>query len=147
MNLKGYTPPFKSVAIANGDGEPLTVKCYGLGLDNVMYLAQDYAAQLVPLYDKAKDGKLDESSALELIVRLAEEVPTLVNLVVYMGLQCGDDEEMMETITSLPVGVKVELIDAIISMTLHSESGQGKVMEIVSRAIRMAWADHTSRAA
>jgi len=131
--LKGFTEPTKKVKLASGDGEIL-VTCYGLGLDDLMLLLRDYADSLAPIYDRAAKGDMTHEALLGEVVRLLDQVPMVVNVAIALGVRAEDDEEM-GVISRLTLGAKIELLEAIIELTLRSENGSGKVVEIVSRAV------------
>lgn len=135
-SIKGYTPPSRTVNIPSATGS-MPVDAYGLGLDAITVLARDYANQLSPLYQQAKNGELDEGTAMSIFVTMLDEVPTLINMVLFFGLKAEDDEEMA-AIASLPAGAKMELVEAIFTMTFVSENGEGKAFEIVRRAFQEA---------
>lgn len=134
--LPRYTEPFRVVPVATAEGTA-EMRAYGLDLDAIMVLARDYAQHLSPIYDRAKSGDLTGEEMLEIAVEMIEEVPTLINLVLMFGLRAEGDEEL-EVVRRLPVGVKIELLDAIIGETFRSESQSGKVFEIVRRAAASA---------
>lgn len=138
MAIKDYKRPSKTVNIPSSTG-PVPVDVYGLSLDAITVLARDYAKQLSPLYQKAKDGELDEGTATDVFVTLLDEVPTLINMILYFGLRIdGEDEEEMEAVASLDAGVQLELVEAVFKMTFLSENGEGKAIEIVRRAFQQA---------
>lgn len=131
--LSGYTEPKTSVSIKSGEGS-ISLACRGLNLDEVLSLTRDYTEFLSPAYDAARAGTLTNESLFELLVKMIEEVPVLANTIIYFGID--GDEEDIEEITKMPVGVKVELIEAIVKMTFDSENGGGKSLEIVMSAFR-----------
>jgi hypothetical protein len=129
--FQGFTPPSKVVELASGSGS-FPVTCYGLGLDDIMSLARDYASHLTPLYEAAASGSLRHDLLFEKVVDLIEEIPPLVNLTVLLGTK--SDADQLEIIGDLSIGAKIELLEAIVELTLRSENGSGKVVEIVKRA-------------
>lgn len=135
MSFKDFTEPTKVVMLASGDGE-IPVTCYGLGLDDLMLLVRDYAGTLAPLYDKAVQGGLTQEQLFHEVVRMIEQVPMVVNIAIALGTRSTAED--MDVISTLTVGAKIALLEAIVELTLRSENGSGKVIEIVSRAVTEA---------
>lgn len=127
-----YSRPRQIVNIASGDGEMIPVACYGLGFDHLVLLVREYAEVLTPIYETAASGQLSADQAIALVTSLIEEVPALISMTIAFGTDAPADE--MDKITALAVGAKVELIHAIIKVTMASEGGPEKIVEIVRAA-------------
>lgn len=136
MDFRNYVEPHESVKIKTATGSE-SVAVYGLGIEQVMFLARDYAGQLAPIYKDIVEQKLDEAGLYGALVEMLDEVPTLINMIVFFGLRC-EEEEMMDTIAKMPGGVRIELVDAITRLTFHSENGGGKVLGIVASVFKKA---------
>jgi hypothetical protein len=131
--LTGYTEPTITVPVKSGEGD-FSLACRGLNLDEVLALVRDYTEFLSPAYDAARAGNLNGDALFDFLIKMIEEVPVLANTIIYFGIDGEEDD--LETITKMPIGVKIELIEAIVRMTFHSENSGGKAMEIVMSAIR-----------
>lgn len=131
--LANYAEPKITVQMKSGEGS-MPLSCRGLNLDEVVSLTREYAEFLSPAYDAARSGSLTNEGLFDILVKMIEEVPILANTIIYFGIDGEEDD--LEAITKFPLGVKIELIQAIVTLTFHSENGEGKSMEIVMSAIR-----------
>lgn len=129
-----YSRPRQIVNIASGDGEMIPVACYGLGLDHLVLLVREYAEVLTPIYEQTASGQLTADQAIALVTSLIEEVPALISMTIALGTDAPADE--MDKITALTVGAKVELVHAIVRITMASEGGPEKIVGIVTSAYR-----------
>lgn len=129
-----YSRPRKVVRIASGDGDYVPVTCYGLGFDHLVLLVREYAEVLSPIYEQTASGNLTADQAIALVTKLVEEVPALVSMTIALSTEAAPED--LDQITLLSVGAKVELLHAIVEVTMASEGGPGKIMEIVGPAYR-----------
>ena len=132
--LAGYTPPSATVMIPGASG-PVPLVVYGVGTDVALIMARDYAEHLAPIYAKARAGTLDEQAAYEIVLNMVDQVPGLINMVIFYGLD-SDDVADIDAIAKIPGGAKIELLDAILRLTFLSENGGGKAFEVVVQAVR-----------
>jgi hypothetical protein len=133
--LSGYTEPKITVQVKSGEGV-IPLVCRGLSVDEFLSITRDYMEYLSPVYDAAKDGKLDQQGLFDFLVKTIEEVPLLANMIVFFGIDGEEDD--FDKISKMPIGTKIELIEAIVTLTFHSEQSSGKVKEIVMSTLTKA---------
>jgi len=136
MGLLDYQEPFMGVQAKTATGVE-TLAVYGLSLEQAIFLARDYGEYIGPIYTEAREKGLTEERVAAVITDLLTEAPALINMVCFFGLRCKDDAEM-DVVTRMPVGLRIEIVEAAATMTFHSENGTGKVMGIVSNVFKAA---------
>lgn len=135
-DLKDYLEPFETVQAKTASGSK-SLAVYGLSLEEAVYLARDYGEHIAPVYSEIRKGGLSEERSAAIIADIITEAPALINMICYFGLRCSDEAEM-DTVARFPVGLRIEIVEAVARMTFHSEAGGGKVLGIVTSAFRAA---------
>lgn len=132
MALAGYKPPVVTVEIPSSSG-PVPLEVHGLGLQQILYLARDFSAELGPVFDLARSGQMSDVLGQQIILSIADQAPMLVNMVIYFGLSSPEGDA--EAIDAIPIGSKIELVEAIARLTFETTGGSGKLLAIIKQAV------------
>lgn len=112
------------------NGQKLIVR--GLGLQHITFIVRQHAGTLSSLYEQAIAGTLP-ASAEEIAFVMADEFAPLAGKIIACGL--GEPENADEA-AALPLALQFTLLEKIVELTLVDTGGLGKLMEIVTRALK-----------
>ena len=136
MDLRDYQEPYAEIGVKTAKGKE-TLAVFGITLEQAVYLARDYGEHIAPVYAEARKDGLTEARTAQIMADLLTEAPAMVNMICYFALRCADEVEM-DTVAKMPVGVRIEIVEAAAKLTFHSENGPGKVLGIVVSTFQTA---------
>jgi hypothetical protein len=108
-----------------------SLKVTGLGLAQMTYIVREHRAAAADLYQRAITGKLDGSME-EIVLAMLHDFAPLASMVIACGL---GSPKQADKAGSLPLGVQMQILEKIITLTLVDEGELEKLMEIVARAM------------
>lgn len=114
------------------NGQKLKVR--GLSVPHISMLIRSHREILADYYMQAQAGVLPADTET-LVADALQKSDTLIARVIACGL--GEPERVVEA-ASLPGGVQIEILDAIIRLTVETEGGVGKLIEIVRKGVEAA---------
>lgn len=112
------------------DYKDKTYQVWGLSAPHITFIVRNHITALAPLYTEATAGRMpaDLHAVAE---TLGNEFVGIAGAVIACGV---GKPEMAEKLQALPFAVQLDAMDKIIRLTLASEDGLGKVVEIITRA-------------
>lgn len=126
--------PRRAVGLPNAEGdEPVSISVRGLsGLDIAAILREDGGAALAGLYVQLTTGETTAESVASVGLDMLAELP---DLVAHIIARAADEPENWELVRGMPVGLQMDLLDAIGELTFASETARKKVLEAVLRFV------------
>ena len=125
-DIADFVAPFDTVEL-NGS----TYKVTGLSAAHILFIVRQHGSDLAPLYQEAVSGKLP-ANVQAAAATIGAGFDDLIALVVACGM--GRPEAVDKT-RQMPVATQLEAVDKIVKLTLVTEGGLGKVVEIISGAL------------
>lgn len=108
-----------------------TFKLQGLGLPEIAHVVRLHYGAMAPIYDLAASGQLP-ADATSIAIRMAEDFVPVASAIIACGMRKANS---IDKVAQLPFAVQVDALDKIIRLTLDTEGGLGKVLEIVTQAL------------
>ena len=133
MGIAGYTPPTKEVE--RPDGETFSVRA--LALEDITILLRKHYAPVSSIFDKyvvrelAVQATQETGSALDLDVSgevlsgVLEQAPLLIADVI---ARAADEPETAHLVRRFSMGLQVDALTKIVTLTLESEGGPKKML-------------------
>lgn len=127
MALMDFVVPKKTVPFGAA-----TVDVRGVALDDISFLLRDHLVEvnrLMALYEDEEKRKTAMAQAATFAVKLISEAPDLVHNLI---ARCADEEptpELLERISTFPVGLQVELAQSIWTLTVEEAGGAKKLLD------------------
>lgn len=138
MSLRGFKPLTETVALP--DGETFSVR--GLSLEDISILLRHHYEPIRVLFDRYVGaasaeavtqtlGAEDVGPGLEDVFRDALSMaPGLLADAIALG---ADEPDLADAARKLPVGVQIDAVEKVITLTLKAEGGVEKLTETVTR--------------
>lgn len=131
MGLKHLKRRIETIEVS--DGDTFTVR--GLDIVDIMALANEHRETLSELFAKFKDGDLE--SAMADSQTLIAAAFTSIPLVLIEIIALGANEDDLDEVRLLPMGVQVEAIEKIVGLTFATSSPK-KILETIMRVMKSA---------
>lgn len=128
MALSSYVERQDSVEIPGN--EPLVVR--GFSLPDILLLIHRHKGMVEELFGRVASGELKSDTVEQTIMAVVGEFSPVVGQVI---ASAAGEPDQWETAMRLPLGVQVEALDKIITLTFEANGGVEKFMGIIAKAL------------
>lgn len=133
----------KTEKVFDGDDEVATV--HGLSFNSIVGLIdinRDAVEGLFAKFQGRDPGTIDESEVGAVGMEMIEKAPLLVAQIIadasdaYDGYNEETDENPMEVILSMPVGLQIAFLEKIGALTFNAGGGAKKMLALALKAVQ-----------
>jgi hypothetical protein len=127
MSLMDFVVPKTTVTFGAA-----SVDVRGVALDDITFIFRDHLVEvnrLMALYDDEEKRNTVMAQAAKFAVHLISEAPELCHTLI---ARCADEAvtpEVIKHVSTFPVGLQVELVNAIWTLTVEEAGGAKKLLD------------------